>query len=116
MFTSSVFAEKRSGLSVMKNAMQRYLNSKLGVLYLAMELDRRLQETKCTNVLVNAVHPGKLLCFTRLHKAYSSYSHLTTISIYRKCCRNKYRELRSAVYERIKCEESKAISLSWSSH
>ena len=64
IFTSSLFAEKRSGLSVMKNAMQRYLNSKLGVLYLAMELDRRLQEAKCENVLVNAVHPGKFVLYS----------------------------------------------------
>jgi NAD(P)-dependent dehydrogenase (short-subunit alcohol dehydrogenase family) len=36
----------------------RYLNSKLGVLYLAMELDRRLREAGVENVFVNAVHPG----------------------------------------------------------
>jgi NAD(P)-dependent dehydrogenase (short-subunit alcohol dehydrogenase family) len=39
--------------------MKRYVNSKLGVLYIAMELDRRLQAAGVKNVRVNAVHPGE---------------------------------------------------------
>jgi hypothetical protein len=41
-------------------AFQRYLDSKLGVLYLALELDRRLWDVDgVRNVFVNACHPGK---------------------------------------------------------
>jgi NAD(P)-dependent dehydrogenase (short-subunit alcohol dehydrogenase family) len=38
---------------------QRYLNSKLAVLYLALEMDRRLQAKGVKNVFVNACQPGK---------------------------------------------------------
>jgi NAD(P)-dependent dehydrogenase (short-subunit alcohol dehydrogenase family) len=38
---------------------QRYLNSKLAVLYLALELDKRLQARGVKNVFVNACQPGK---------------------------------------------------------
>jgi NAD(P)-dependent dehydrogenase (short-subunit alcohol dehydrogenase family) len=58
MFTQKIESEKKSGLSSFKIALQHYLNSKLGILYIAMELDRRLQESKMDKVLVNAVHPG----------------------------------------------------------
>jgi NAD(P)-dependent dehydrogenase (short-subunit alcohol dehydrogenase family) len=38
---------------------QRYANSKLAVLYLALEMDKRLQARGVKNVFVNAVQPGK---------------------------------------------------------
>jgi NAD(P)-dependent dehydrogenase (short-subunit alcohol dehydrogenase family) len=41
---------------------QRYLNSKLAVLYLALELDKRLQARRVKNVFVNACQPGKEYC------------------------------------------------------
>lgn len=37
---------------------QRYLNSKLAVLYLALEMDKILQGRGVKNVFVNACHPG----------------------------------------------------------
>jgi NAD(P)-dependent dehydrogenase (short-subunit alcohol dehydrogenase family) len=41
---------------------QRYLNSKLAVLYLALELDKRLQARGVKNVFVNACQPGEEYC------------------------------------------------------
>lgn len=38
--------------------MKWYVNSKLGIIFIAMELARRLDEAKVKNVYVNAVHPG----------------------------------------------------------
>ena len=40
---------------------QRYLNSKLAVLYLALEMDKQLQARGVKNVFVNACQPGKKL-------------------------------------------------------
>lgn len=56
-FTTSV---PRTGfvLSRMLISFRRYTNSKLGSLYLVMELDRRLREAGVENIRVNAVHPG----------------------------------------------------------
>jgi hypothetical protein len=50
-------SKKQSALSA-KTSIQHYLNSKLGVLYIGMELDKRLSESGVSNVLVNVVHPG----------------------------------------------------------
>lgn len=50
---------KGSALSLMSKSLLRYINSKLGVLYFAMELDRRMREEGVENVFVNAVHPGQ---------------------------------------------------------
>jgi NAD(P)-dependent dehydrogenase (short-subunit alcohol dehydrogenase family) len=58
LFTSPI-PEAKSVLSTTKESMKRYINSKLGVLYIAMELDRRLQAAGVKNVRVNAVHPGQ---------------------------------------------------------
>lgn len=58
MFTTPVDANP-GALSGMSKSFQRYLNSKLGVLYFAMELDRRLRAEGVKNVIVNAVHPGQ---------------------------------------------------------
>lgn len=40
---------------------QRYLNSKLAVLYFALELDKRIWRKTGGTVFVNACQPGKLL-------------------------------------------------------
>lgn len=40
--------------------MQRYLDSKLAVLYFAMELDKILWASGVHNVFVNSCHPGKM--------------------------------------------------------
>jgi NAD(P)-dependent dehydrogenase (short-subunit alcohol dehydrogenase family) len=42
--------------------MQRYLDSKLAVLYFALELDRKLHEKGLHNIFVNACHPGRAYC------------------------------------------------------
>lgn len=58
MFTTPM-ETKGSTLSLMGKSFNRYVNSKLGVLYFAMELDRRMRADGVTNVCVNAVHPGQ---------------------------------------------------------
>jgi hypothetical protein len=58
MFTTPL-QQHRLAISMIGSSLQRYLNSKLGTLYFAMELDRRLREAGVENVLVNAVHPGQ---------------------------------------------------------
>lgn len=58
MFTTPMEANP-SAISGMSKSFQRYLNSKLGVLYFAMELDRRLRAEGVENVFVNPVHPGQ---------------------------------------------------------
>ena len=60
LFENPIPLEAKSVLSAAKDSMKRYINSKLGVLYIAMELDRRLQASGVKNVRVNAVHPGQL--------------------------------------------------------
>jgi hypothetical protein len=40
-------------------SFQRYLNSKLAVLYFALELDKRIWEKTGGTVFVNACQPGK---------------------------------------------------------
>jgi NAD(P)-dependent dehydrogenase (short-subunit alcohol dehydrogenase family) len=59
LFQSPIPPKAKSVLSATKESMKRYINSKLGVLYIAMELDRRLQASGVKNVRVNAVHPGQ---------------------------------------------------------
>jgi NAD(P)-dependent dehydrogenase (short-subunit alcohol dehydrogenase family) len=59
LFRSPIPPTAKSVLSTTKESMKRYINSKLGVLYIAMELDRRLQAAGVKNVRVNAVHPGQ---------------------------------------------------------
>jgi len=51
--------QNRPVVSMIGTSLQRYVNSKLGTLYFAMELDRRLREAGVENVLVNAAHPGQ---------------------------------------------------------
>jgi hypothetical protein len=51
--------------------MKRYVNSKLGVLYIAMQLDQKLQAEGVKNVLVNAVHPGECLIYSPRNATYS---------------------------------------------
>jgi NAD(P)-dependent dehydrogenase (short-subunit alcohol dehydrogenase family) len=58
LFKSPIPSEKKSVLSIMKESMKRYVNSKLGILYIAMELDRRLRASGIKNIRVNAVQPG----------------------------------------------------------
>ena len=52
-------ADDGTSLIHLSGGFQRYLNSKLAVLYLALELDRRLWVRGLRNVFVNACHPGK---------------------------------------------------------
>ena len=51
----------RDGASIFHlwRSFQRYCSSKLGVLYLALELNRRLLSQGITNIHVNACHPGR---------------------------------------------------------
>ena len=58
MFTTPL-PQQRLAISMIGSSLQRYLHSKLGTLYFAMELDRRLREAGVENVLVNAAHPGQ---------------------------------------------------------
>lgn len=59
LFKSPIDTKGKSVLSVTKESMKRYINSKLGILYIALELDRKLQASGVKNVRVNAVHPGQ---------------------------------------------------------
>jgi NAD(P)-dependent dehydrogenase (short-subunit alcohol dehydrogenase family) len=51
-----------TSLRHLSGGYQRYLNSKLAVLYLALELDKRLQARGVKDVFVNACQPGKESC------------------------------------------------------
>jgi NAD(P)-dependent dehydrogenase (short-subunit alcohol dehydrogenase family) len=64
MFTKSIDEVSKSKRGAMLEGIKRYLNSKLGVLYIAMELNTRLQEAGTKNIIVNAVHPGECSDFS----------------------------------------------------
>jgi NAD(P)-dependent dehydrogenase (short-subunit alcohol dehydrogenase family) len=90
VFTNSI-PHKQSALSRMRTSLQRYNNTKLGELYLAMELDRRLREAGVENVFVNTIHPGApsllLLSFsfsvlTLLFLPYELKNHAILITIF----------------------------------
>jgi hypothetical protein len=63
MFTRTIGEIKNSKRGAMLEGIKRYLNSKLGMLYIALELNKRLQEEGTKNIHVNAVHPGEHLYF-----------------------------------------------------
>lgn len=44
----------------LSGGFQRYLDSKLAVLYLALELNKKLQRRGLNNIFVNACHPGNV--------------------------------------------------------
>lgn len=48
-----------SSIFHLKRSFQRYCNSKFGVLYLALEVNRQLHYRGIANVKVNACHPGR---------------------------------------------------------
>jgi len=64
MFTTSIDEVSKTKRGGMLEGVKRYLNSKCGVLYIAMELNRQLHEEGVNNIIVNAVHPGKKVCCT----------------------------------------------------
>jgi hypothetical protein len=49
-----------TSLSDLGGGFQRYLNSKLAVLYLAKALDQEIWIKSSESIFVNACHPGKL--------------------------------------------------------
>ncbi len=54
-------AVPKDGTSLLhlSGGFQRYVDSKLAVLYFAMELNKRVRARKVENVYINACHPGK---------------------------------------------------------
>jgi NAD(P)-dependent dehydrogenase (short-subunit alcohol dehydrogenase family) len=54
----------------LKGAFQRYLDSKLAVLYLAMALAKEVWTKNSASIFVNACHPGKHLVRCIVHKTF----------------------------------------------
>lgn len=57
----------KDGFLDMIPMFQRYCTSKLAIIYMAMELNRRLLGKDIHNIFVNAIHPGILFLMSYWH-------------------------------------------------
>ena len=60
---TTIVPDDGTSLLHLGGGLQRYFDSKLAVLYLAMELDKVLWSNGVHNVFVNTCHPGELFLF-----------------------------------------------------